>query len=65
MGLAETQADLCQHHLQVEILGKTVEPLLARAAHADAESRALAAVRDMLLPRLMSGPFDALGTRVA
>lgn len=36
-------------------LGEVLEPLVARAIHNDLESRTLAAARDLLLPKLLSG----------
>ncbi len=38
-----------------ELFGRLVEPLFARASAATKESRTLAALRDALLPRLMTG----------
>ena len=37
------------------VFGELVQPLFARASHAVAESRTLAALRDVLLPKLISG----------
>ena len=45
------------------IFGKTVHPLFARSSEAVSESRALAALRDVLLPKLMSGELRVKSDR--
>jgi type I restriction enzyme S subunit len=48
--------------LVAELFGTLIRPLFARAAAATAESRTLAALRDILLPKLISGELRVKDT---
>ncbi len=48
-------ATICPPHVTIDKLGETIEPLITRTTRNELESRTLAATRDLLLPKLMSG----------